>query len=41
VLDILLNQKDNRYDRHVIAALFHIAENKKNWNSWKDVGKNE
>ncbi|MDH5570666.1 MAG: HD domain-containing protein [Gammaproteobacteria bacterium] len=41
VLDILLKQKDSRYDRHVIAALFHIAENKKNWNSWKDVGKRD
>ena len=39
VLDILLQHKDSRYDRHVIAALFHIAENKENWNSWKDVTK--
>lgn len=35
VLDILLQQSDQRYDRHVVAALFHIAENKADWRDWQ------
>jgi PAS domain S-box-containing protein len=35
VLDILLTQADKRYDRHVLAALFHVAENRADWNSWQ------
>jgi len=35
VLDILLQQCDSRYDRHVVAALFHIAENKADWQRWQ------
>lgn len=39
VIDILLKQSDSRYDRHVVAALFHIAENKTNWKQWQSVSK--
>lgn len=35
VLSILLQQCDQHYDRHVVAALFHIAENKADWRSWQ------
>lgn len=35
VLDLLLQQCDQRYDRHVVAALFHIAENKADWRNWQ------
>lgn len=35
VLNILLTQCDQHYDRHVVAALFHIAENKTDWGNWK------
>jgi HD-GYP domain-containing protein (c-di-GMP phosphodiesterase class II) len=38
VLDILLAQADKRYDRHVLAALFYVAENRTDWNSWQVVG---
>ncbi len=37
VLDILMAEADTRYDRHVIAALFHIAENNSDWASWQQV----
>ncbi|MDH5473651.1 MAG: HD domain-containing protein, partial [Gammaproteobacteria bacterium] len=37
VIDILLEQADHRYDRKVVAALFHIAENRTDWNKWQDV----
>lgn len=37
VLDILLSEADSRYDRHVIAALFHVAENHSDWVSWQQV----
>ena len=37
VLDILLQQVDGRYDRHVVAALFHVAENRSDWASWQEV----
>lgn len=37
VLDILLKDSDKRYDRQVVAALFHVAENNSNWKSWQRV----
>ncbi len=37
VVDILLEQTDSHYDRHVVAALFHIAENKSDWKKWQVV----
>ena len=37
VLDILISEADSRYDRHVIAALFHVAENHSDWASWQQV----
>ena len=37
VLDILLEQVDECYDRHVVAALFHVAENRSDWVSWQEV----
>lgn len=37
VVDILLQQADRHYDRHVVAALFHIAENKTDWQRWQVV----
>lgn len=33
-LDQLLGKADTRYDRHVVAALFHVAENRQEWVSW-------
>ena len=39
VLEILMSEADSRYDRHVIAALFHIAENHSDWSSWQQVSK--
>jgi len=37
VLDILLTEADTRYDRQVIAALFHVAENHSDWVNWQQV----
>lgn len=37
VLDILLSEADSRYDRNIIAALFHVAENHSDWVSWQQV----
>lgn len=37
VADILLQQSGSLYDRHVVAALFHIAENRANWSAWQQV----
>ncbi|MBE9567772.1 MAG: HD domain-containing protein [Proteobacteria bacterium] len=37
VLDVLMSEADSRYDRHVIAALFHVAENRSDWVSWQQV----
>lgn len=37
VLDILLSEADSRYDRQVIAALFHVAENHSDWGRWQQV----
>jgi HD-GYP domain-containing protein (c-di-GMP phosphodiesterase class II) len=33
-LDQLLKETGSRYDRHVVAALFHVAENRQEWDSW-------
>ena len=38
VLDVLMSEADSRYDRHVIAALFHVVENHSAWLSWQQVG---
>jgi len=37
VLDKLLEQADQAFDRHVVAALFHIAENRTDWKNWQAV----
>ena len=37
VLEILISEADSRYDRHVIAALFYIAENHSDWADWQQV----
>jgi PAS domain S-box-containing protein len=37
VLDVLMSEAGTRYDRQVIAALFHIAENHSDWVSWQRV----
>lgn len=37
VLDILISEADSRYDRQVIAALFHVTENHSDWASWQQV----
>ncbi len=37
VIDILLQQADIHYDRHVLAALHHVAENKTDWKRWQVV----
>ena len=34
-LDILISEADTRYDRHVIAALFHVSENHADWFEWQ------
>ena len=36
VLDQLLKESGTKYDRHVVAALFHIAENRRDWSQWQD-----
>ena len=37
VIDKLLELADTAYDRNVIAALFHIAENRSDWKNWQQV----
>jgi len=37
VIDILLEQSETKYDRHVVAALFHISENKADWQTWQRI----
>jgi len=37
VIDTLLEQADDAFDRNVIAALFHIAENRSDWKNWQAV----
>jgi len=34
-VDILIEQSETYYDRHVVAALFHISENKSDWKTWQ------
>lgn len=34
-LDLLLEQSKTKYDRHVVAALFHVAENRTDWSAWQ------
>ncbi len=37
-IDRLMQDADTRYDRHVLAALFHIAENlQHSWSKWSDM----
>jgi HD-GYP domain-containing protein (c-di-GMP phosphodiesterase class II) len=38
-LDRLLNESASKYDRHVVAALFHVAENRPEWISWSSPSK--
>jgi len=33
-LDQLLRESGSKYDRHVVAALFHVAENREDWSEW-------
>ena len=33
-LDKLLKESGGKYDRHVVAALFHVAENRADWSEW-------
>lgn len=35
-LDQLLRESKTRYDRHVVAALFHVAENRRDWMAWAE-----
>lgn len=37
VVNILLGLAESQYDRQVVAALFHIAENKADWKSWRSI----
>ena len=39
-VDLLLEQSESHYDRHVVGALFHLAENRTSWDSWRDIRKN-
>ena len=35
-LDQLLRESGSKFDRHVVAALFHVAENRSDWTDWQD-----
>ncbi|MFQ5644199.1 MAG: HD domain-containing phosphohydrolase [Thiogranum sp.] len=35
-LNQLLQEAGSKYDRHVVAALFHIAENRSDWSEWQE-----
>ena len=37
VIDTMLQQADTVFDRHVVAALFHVAENRSDWKNWQAV----
>jgi len=37
VIDKLLERAETAFDRNVIVALFHIAENRSNWKNWQVV----
>jgi PAS domain S-box-containing protein len=34
-LDRLLQDAGTHYDRHVVATLFHVAENRSDWSAWQ------
>ncbi|MEN8801238.1 MAG: HD domain-containing phosphohydrolase [Thiogranum sp.] len=34
-LNRLLQEAGSKYDRHVIAALFHVVENRSHWSDWQ------
>jgi HD-GYP domain-containing protein (c-di-GMP phosphodiesterase class II) len=36
-LDLLLADAGQRYDRVVVAALFHVAESRPDWAAWQTV----
>ncbi|HHJ13547.1 MAG TPA: HD domain-containing protein [Gammaproteobacteria bacterium] len=36
-LDQLLREAGHKYDRRVIAALFHVAENRADWHTWQQT----
>jgi HD-GYP domain-containing protein (c-di-GMP phosphodiesterase class II) len=33
-LDELMSTAGLQFDRHVLAALFHVAENRRDWSQW-------
>jgi len=35
-LNRLLGEAGSKYDRHVVAALFHVAENRADWSAWPE-----
>ena len=35
-LNTLLQEAGNKYDRRVVAALFHVAENRSHWSEWQE-----
>lgn len=35
-LDRLLKEAGSKYDRQVLAALFHVAENRSDWSEWQN-----
>jgi PAS domain S-box-containing protein len=35
-LDQLLQDAGSKYDRHVVAALFHVVENRADWSEWQN-----
>jgi PAS domain S-box-containing protein len=35
-LNQLLQDAGSKYDRHVVAALFHVAENRSHWSEWQE-----
>ena len=37
VLDVLISDVGNSYDRHVIAALLQVVEKHSDWVSWQQV----
>ncbi|UCB55154.1 MAG: hypothetical protein JSW45_01030 [Thiotrichales bacterium] len=37
VIDAMLEQADQLFDRHVLAALFHVAENRSDWKNCQAV----
>lgn len=40
-LDKLLSETGSKYDRHVVAALFHVAENRPEWITWSSPSPKE